>query len=224
MGKDEIESQEGLTEIGQELRKCIIFNLIITEKLDFEKCSDKNYINTIIRENIPTDVGYIITKSETMIESAKSLVKSDNWSALILACAAIEYELNQYYVQFLGLHDFSDKEIKEIIKRNNFQDKIGWLMKLTTGQELPDHIIEQILKYVELRNRIVHYKATPGSLRDLIEKNEENTEACEIDKLLEEKIDFGQLFLVIDELHISLESIFEEMSPEYKKAKEIALS
>lgn len=210
MENDDIEFQ-----IVKQVIIAILPNLIKDKTLDLEKCSDKKYLYAIVRDNIPDDIAYVVTMNETLIESSKSLITSDKWSALILACTAIEHEINYYYTEFLSIRGFSDKDMRKIIRGNNFDNKIGWLMKLTTDHELPEHIKKDIKRYVDLRNRIVHYKSGRGDL------NEGNAEASEIDEDLNKKVDFEKLFLLINELHDSLEAIFEEMSPEYKKAKEI---
>lgn len=193
----------------------ILSDLIKDKKLDLDKCSDRQYVSTIIELNFPDDFRYVITMNEKLIKSAKSFVESDNWSALILACTAIEHEINYYYTEFLRIRGFSDREIRKIIRGNSFDDKTDWLMKLTTDQKLPRHIQKDLKYYIDLRNRIVHYKSGSGSF------NEGNAEASEIDEELEKKLDFEKLFVLINELHDSLESILDEMSPEYKKAKEI---
>ena len=208
---------ESIHDFARNVSTVILFDLIRENKVDLERCSDREYVVKSVIDNIPENLPTVIDTSDRTIESAKSVVKSDKWSALILACAAIEHEFNIYYQNFLGLRDFSDKDAKEIIRSTNFHIKTTWLMKLTTDRELPQDIIDAIKLYVELRNRVVHYKA--GS-EDFLDKDS-HSEADIIDKEIEDKIDFEELFSFIIKLQNSLEDILEDMSPEYKKAKEI---
>ena len=181
----------------------IILKMILLNRIDKTKIHDRDYILSKLveynREAGSNNVFYHIEAHEEFIDAARNAVKSNNHRlAILLAATSIENILNIEYSIILKLRNFSNKDIKDVMRGNQIRAKIGWLMKLVLQMELDNDFKEKILRIIELRNEVVHYKALPFALGDEIWKSSSN----DIEEKIE-NIDFD-LISIPEELNKKL--------------------
>jgi hypothetical protein len=213
---DSEEKSEDIKDLVKQFVPSILIQLLINGKIDQGKISDSKYLWSKVkneRSDLVSEIFYIVSFHEEFLEVAKdSLDNGKNEVAIVLIATAIEHVLNINYRQIMKFRRFSDENITLIIKNNNFEDKIGWLMSLFFEKDLEPELRKNIRKIIEIRNAIVHYKALPFSLSD---KFEDITDSHSVIKNQIESLDFDILSMP-EELDEALNTQFIELNPELK--------
>jgi hypothetical protein len=197
----------------------IFYKLIKDGKMDMSKADDLIYLMTLAKNNFPAESEFKLYCSihNEFIDCAKmALDQNKKIVALSLICTVIEHHLNFYYRKALEMRDISDDDIKEILRMSNFNTKLTWLQHLVFQCEIPPEEKTYMTKIIELRNKIIHFKAKPG-------KTWNDGSAAEISNEIK-KLDFSILFQYPEKLQLGLELMLDEEYPDYKKAKELAQS
>ncbi|MBV7333521.1 hypothetical protein KFU94_35860 [Chloroflexi bacterium TSY] len=215
---EENEIREGIV---KEFLPHILSQLIDQGLIDEDKSAQPEYLWTIVRENlfnydVVSDPPVIFMFDEEFVEIAHHAIEVEKPSvAIVLIMVVVEHLLNRYYRDILARNDFSTKEITEIIRTSNIATKVGWLLKLSTGKELPNDLKERILKIAEIRNSIVHYKAVPVEMVDV---DETDVGWRGIKKRLKQ-LDLSDVLSVIPDLQEALEEIYKSLDENYEIAK-----
>jgi hypothetical protein len=134
--------------------------------------------------------------------------------AVVLISTAIEHTLNINYRFLMRLRHFSDENITEMIKNSNFRSKVGWLMPLVFQMELEPELKKNLMKFIDLRNAIVHYKAVPFDLTD------DDKCSSESIKIIIEGLDFD-FFELPEKLDKSLRAQILKLNPELKLVEDL---
>lgn len=212
---------ENTEDLVKQFIPSILIQLLMHRNIDKEKISDSEYLWSKVkdeRSNLASDIFYIVVFHEQFLEVAKkSLDEGKNEVAIVLIATAIEHVLNINYRQIMKFRGFSDEDITKIIKNNNFEDKIGWLMSLIFEKDLGPELRKNINKIIEIRNAIIHYKASPFKLSDKIESI---TDSHSIIEKQIEILDFD-ILSIPDELDEALNALFIELNPELKLVTEM---
>jgi hypothetical protein len=78
-----------------------------------------------------------VTIHNTFIEFAKDAIdKKEPMIALVLLATAVEQIINCYYRFFLQYRCVPEEDIIQVIRRNNIDSKIRWLMPIILRCEL----------------------------------------------------------------------------------------
>lgn len=195
----------------------IFYKLIKNNKIDMTKTTDPIYLMSLVKSNFPIESefkGFHVSIHDEFLDCAKMALGQDKkMVTLILICTVIEHYLNFYYRTFLQMQDFQDADITKILKISNLNTKLTWLAHLVFRREIPQDEIKYINKIMELRNKIIHFKAKPG-------KSWDDGSAGEISKEIK-NLDFSVLFQYPEKLQYNLELMLDDEYPDYKKAKEL---
>jgi len=162
--KNETEREKNIIEMVDIIRVLLAKNLI-----DKDKLTEKEYVFQVIKTNqeIFDEVNILLRLHDDFVESAReALAVNRPEVAVVLIATAIEQITNLFYREVLEEdRRFTQDEITEIIRTTNINAKISWLLGLVADfvlDVLPeDSLQKDILKLMELRNQIVHYKAVP---------------------------------------------------------------
>jgi hypothetical protein len=92
--------------------------------------------------------------------------------ALMFYATWFEHWLNHMYIEREPMVVLDREQIIRLIRETNLPSKTGHIWQLLFGEELPDDIIQTILKVAEARNAFVHYKWTPHGDEDAGERRE----------------------------------------------------
>jgi len=189
--------------------------------LDKSLCKDPDYVISVITSeptiNIIEKLGFLIETNDEYDETLKHTLENKFYkTSLILAATIVENDLNMFYRLLLWEKDVEEKNITEIIRKNNFDSKFGWLFKYATKYEFDVEIKKKLISIIELRNSIVHYKFEPDII-DIGGGSFDKTEA------FLEKIDFTELESTLLELKLFLEQILDKCIKFRSEAKEIAV-
>lgn len=173
--KREIDKSE-VTWLLRQLAPIVLTQLILNDKIDKTKIGDKGYLFSKLKnykDDIAScDVFYVTEFHEDFIKAAKEAIEANRLEvAVVLISTVIEHILNINYRIAMRFQKVSDDDITKIIRRSNFEDKTGWLMKFVLKKELEEDLKKRILKIIEIRNRAVHFKAIPETFADEIEKD-----------------------------------------------------
>lgn len=193
-GKEQ-ESKECSDLISRSVLPNILLQLILNNKIDKTKINDPDYLLSKAKD-FRKEIGghnifYIVESHKEFIDAAKEAINANKYRiGFLLIATAIENVLNMEYSFLLRLRNFSNNDIYEIIRGNQIPAKIGWLMKLVFEMELDENFKKKIVKIIEIRNAIIHYKARPFTLSD--EADENSCSADDIDEKIK-RIDFDIL-------------------------------
>lgn len=153
----------------QNLLPNIFIQLILKDKIDKTKINDRDYLlsKVLDRSEIRNDIFYVVAFHKNFIEAAREAIEANRSEvAIVLISTVVEHIINIEYRHLMRYREFSDKDITKIIKRNSFEDKLGWLMSLIFEMDLEEDLKRKISKIIEARNAIVHYKALPVNMAD----------------------------------------------------------
>ena len=183
----------------------LVRNLIISGMLDNNRLSDKKYIWSVIRDHpeFINNVGVFVEIGDSFLQSARDAIALERPEvAIVLLATSIEHKLNIFYRKYHeSKGDLGSNEITNIIRNKKIPAKIGGLFSSVTKREMDKDIRKSIIKVVELRNEVVHYKVEPSATFD-----DENTGSHnEILKEIE-NLNFDEIFKIIERLSDLLEN------------------
>jgi hypothetical protein len=206
-------------ELFRDIAPSIIIQLILKGEIEKSKIHDREYILSKIRGGkLNRDTFFIVSIHDDFLEFARNAIESDNQMiAIVLVATAIEHLLNIYYRQVMLVGGISGEDITKIIRASNFEAKMGWLMSIIFKIELEQELKRKIMRVIELRNSIVHYKAVPFMLDDDIEDPTDSHSSIE-DQM--NKLDFD-ILEIPHELEGALNEQFYELNPDLKIVKYI---
>jgi hypothetical protein len=197
-----------------------IIELLLSKGLiDLTKASDRLYLLSVVRQNLSLsledlkDTGAGVRLDVEFLDNAIHAIKNDNRAvAIVLISTAIEHILNVYLYALLTYKRVSANGATNAIRRTNVEDKMSWLVTILGG-ELSENVKKCILKIIELRNSIVHYKLIQWKADlDLFESKR-------VGSIVE--LNFNDAFGCMDELKNNLESFAEKFNPNYALAKKL---
>jgi hypothetical protein len=194
----------------------ILLKMLNNNLIDLEKADDPMYLWGVAGEKmLEITPEFFILLHKDFLEVAQYCVENDKQpTAIILVATAIEHVTNIFYRSLLSHKGLPDAQITEIVKRNNIEAKLGWLLTVTSNATLPDYLLNNIKEIIELRNALVHYKAIP-------EKWDVKSGSWENIKPKIDKIDYEQLLDIPDELDYALMEILEDIDPSRKIARKL---
>lgn len=216
MGISIDELREWYEDILESTMYPILLKMLKNNLIDLEKANDGMYLWGVIQEKMPEITPEIfILLHKDFLEVAKYCVENGKHpTAIILVATAIEHVTNIFYRSLLSHKGLLDAQITEIVRRNNIEAKLGWLLTVTCNATLPDDLLNNIKEIIELRNALVHYKAIP-------EKMDVESGSWENIKPKVDKIDYEQLLDIPDELDYALMETLEGIDPSRKIAREL---
>ena len=182
----------------------LVRNLIIAGMLDTSRLSDKKYIWSVIRDNpeFINNFGVYVEIGDSFLQSARDAIALERPEvAIILLATSIEHKLNIFYRKYHeSKGDLDKNKITNVIRNKKIPAKISGLFAVTQGKMDKD-LRKSIIKVVELRNDVVHYKVEPSESFD-----DENTGSH--NKILKEleNLDFDEVFKSIERLSDVLEN------------------
>lgn len=194
----------------------ILATLINEDLVDPLQENNKEYLWHLVKENVDllNEINLIVEFHGRFRECAKEEFSKDHIEVgIVLIATSLEQVMNINLRLLLGTFHFSVDEITNIIKTSNIESKLSWIIKLITSIEIPNDIKDNIKAVFELRNSIVHYKATPCKLE------EEDT----LDKIRKRVVDLGieniiNLPEVLDKI---MKKMIDEASPLYSRAEKL---
>jgi DNA-binding transcriptional MerR regulator len=155
---------------GEAVIPNILERLLSEGLVDPDKAHDRHYVDSLVRENmgeiVPHIPTYIAVENSFLEVASYSLEIGKPEVAVVLVATAIEHAINIYYIDLLSNKGLAPKEIKQALRTNNFESKLGWLMQLTSSRKLPEELGKRIKELVEIRNAIAHYKPLPVTIGD----------------------------------------------------------
>jgi hypothetical protein len=214
---------EARKEIVENFLPHILAQLIEKGMIDDKRSSDTDYLWRIVEENIfdsdlISDPPVIFMFDDRFIEIARYAIETEKPEVgIVLIMVAVEHTLNRCYRDFLAKRGISGKDAREIIRMSGLAAKVGWLLKLSTGKELPKGLRKKILNLAEVRNSIVHYKATPV---ELIHADKTTKGWNTIKKRLND-LDMDCVLSTPSELKELLEKIYDSLDSNYQRAREM---
>lgn len=207
-----VESQsKELSGYHQRVVSQIVLELIREGTLDRARVNDRGYILQMVTANIvpcADNASFIFTLHDEFLEAAREAVTAGRRPvAIVLLATAIEQGVNVFYRLALGtVRNAPETDITEVIRGSNIRPKLGWLMRLASGSELDECLINRVVKLMERRNQIVHYKAVPVKALQLGRTHFDD----EIDPQ-----DMEPLFQLAEELFAGLGDILDKMGLEH---------
>ncbi len=211
-----------IKEFINSMRSSLLHALLIRGLIQPDELNDPQKVKQAIESNraIFRELNWIYLLHEKFVNSAKeAFEKKDVEVGVVLLATAVEQIVNSFYRMMLETKGImTEAEITEIIRNNNIAPKLSWLLTLVSESEyeLDSNFKREILRLMELRNQIVHYKAVPLSVPDL-DKDDityiKGLDSVNLDELVSIPDD---LFEFLDEI---LNDMIEKHSPEYVKAK-----
>ncbi len=220
---DKPELSDDIKEITRDIFASLLHRLLLRNLISVEELNDSEKVQQVIEANrdILKEDTWIYLVHDKFIRYAKeAFEKKDNEVGVVLLATAIEQIVNSTYREMLQIKGlFSDNEITEIIRNNNIAPKLTWLLTLVSDYEyeLDDDFKNKVLKLMEVRNQIIHYKAIPRTTSEIdndssqFEKTINSINADEVINIPDELLDF------LDDV---LEYMVESNIPEYNTAKE----
>jgi hypothetical protein len=178
--------------------------------IDLDRYREPQYILDLLKDD--SIIGDVLPLIETtvlihneFIEMAKLAFENNKKaSALVLVATSIEHQFNSFYREILKSKNIDNKVITDIIKTSNFNSKLSWLIKLSSGTNIPDDLSKRIRNIIELRNAIVHYKAKPGKFLELFE----NSSYKELNDSIN-KLDFNDVFKMSEDISDFLDALLD---------------
>ena len=166
MSVEEKEKME--EEFGAKMLPFFFRDMLKSSLIDRDRVNDFEYINDIFRRNIDEFIFEVpIEIHQGFLETAQYAIDNGNpHVAIVLIATAVEHSLNLYYREIFLLKGLTHKEITQVIRSNNIQAKLSWLLFLSGEIKIPEDIIKKINYLVELRNAVVHFKAVPDKWDD----------------------------------------------------------
>lgn len=182
----------------------LVRNLIIAGMLDTSRLLDKKYIWSVIRDHpeFISNFGVYVEIGDSFLQSARDAIALERPEvAIVLLATSIEHKLNSFYRKYHeSKGDLDKNKITNSIRNKKIPAKIAGLFNVTQVKMDKD-LRKSIIKVVELRNDVVHYKVEPSESFD-----DENTGSHnEILKELE-NLDFDEVFKTIERLSDVLEN------------------
>ncbi len=220
---DKPELSDDIKEVTRDIFASLLHRLLLRNLISVEELNDSEKVQQVIEANrdILKEDTWIYLVHDKFIRYAKeAFEKKDNEVGVVLLATAIEQIVNSTYREMLQIKGlFSDNEITEIIRNNNIAPKLTWLLTLVSDYEyeLDDDFKNKVLKLMEVRNQIIHYKAIPRTTSEIdndssqFEKTINSINADEVINIPDELLDF------LDDV---LEYMVESNIPEYNTAKE----
>lgn len=139
----------------------LVREMLSRNLINIERKEDSDYLWDVVLKHdyLTQEISFSIRIHDEFIQQSKiSIKRKDYFVAIILLATAIEHILNLYFVERLHLQKISGSEIREVIRKTNLDAKTGWLLSIIGEIEIPQKLRQNIMKIVELRNSIVHYK------------------------------------------------------------------
>ena len=213
-----------LNEALNEVLPGILHAMIAGGLIDPKRVSDREYLWSVVKKNLAEqleNVGIIFELDKEFLAAAKAaILSSQPAAAVVLLSTVIEHKLNTYHRLVLESKGLSNRDVTEIISRNSFADKLGWLMSLAGTANLPQQLTTRINTLIELRDCIVHYKARPSSSLDTDESSWHGLHGIR-GRL--NQLDLRGYITLIEEMDQLLEARLEEQDPYWRLAKETCI-
>ena len=130
--------------------------------------------------------------TEFIALSVESWKKRKKELGVVLLAISIEQTVNCYYRLLLGTSNLDDAEITAAIRNLSLDAKLGWFLKLCSGEDFPIRLKKKLRMISEIRNSIVHYKAQGSPMdentgsHDAIEKQIKALGRLNIQKFFQE--------------------------------------
>ncbi len=204
------------------LRKVLTYTflpLVRSGVLKQSHLSTPNEFRRIVNKNIRKAVELAeveISYEETLLKEAERIWKTGNKElAIFLFVTASEHSVNSFYRNLLEFKGFSRKTVTEIIRSNNIEAKLTWLLKLSTGKMIPPKTCQRIRKLFEIRNAFAHYKDVPSLL------NEDSDSSSMIKDLIDSmgRISLRRNFKIIN---TQLSDIYHTIDPSFETSFKLA--
>jgi hypothetical protein len=213
--KEQDEEKEFLLEIGQNACLYILQTLISKQLLDPERINDKDYILLKIKENTHfiEEMRIQVILFDDFRKSLKSeLSQNRPMTAVILTAICIEHIINVFYQDLLSVkYNLEKNDITRALSTLKIPDKTGWFLSITTNSQITQELRQKIQQINSLRNKIVHYEATPTN----IDKDDGTYDY--IKKSLS-TVHLDELESITLELQSELSELEHLIFPEYKEA------
>jgi len=213
------ELRDAMLDIAEEILPHILEALLLEERIDENRINDLKYVWSVVMENrdvIETLYGNIRIDDQIM-ESAKDAVQLGRIEVVvILVATTIEHRLNQFYRDVLEIRlGLSSEEATEAIK-SNIHTKLGWLLQVTTNNEISEELLKRVKQIIDLRNAFVHYKYISVPINDVFKPG--------VQPLIQQVHNIGldTILKTPDELENELETINQALFPEYARAGKLA--
>jgi hypothetical protein len=203
------------------LMPVIIRNLIINGILDTSRLSEVDYIFSEINNHpqFIDNLNVIISIDRDFIESARDAIAINRPEvAIVLISTVIEHQLNMFYREVLNeCSELEHDTVTTIIKSNSLSDKTGWLFRLVLQEKMDIDLQKKLIKLVELRNQIVHYKAVPQNI------NNDYGGSYTMIRMKLEELNFNEVFTTLTCLSNTLEDALRRLKlslDDYKHTEE----
>lgn len=110
-------------------------------------------------------IKFVTDYRDSILQHANYFQKSNEYEFAIMFFAMyFEHHLNSIICRSCELKEFSETEIKDLIKNVNIQGKLTWLPKLFGHRPINPTHRKTILLLAENRNAFVHYKWQDGEV------------------------------------------------------------
>ena len=203
----------------------ILHDMIGRGLIDRDRLSDRAYLWSVVKKDLAElmgNVGVVFELDQEFLDAAKTAMdRRRPAAAVVLLATVIEHKLNTFHRLVLESKGLSYEEVTEIISRNSVPDKLGWLMTLTGSGALPEPMTTRINTLIELRDRIVHYKARPSSTLDAEDTSWHGMHGI---KDLLKRLETRSYLALVEEMDQLLETRLEEQDPVWKLAKEMSVA
>ncbi len=153
---------EKFKEIARPLAETIL-NHYVALKLEEGVSTDE--IIRLIKSNEADfneiDLQFSLTIASNFTDPIKDAISNENYEvASILSGTQIEHIMNMFMNDVLEYKfNFSDNDILQILNAISLPAKLSWFFIIVTDCELNNFLSEKLIRIVNLRNKIAHFKS-----------------------------------------------------------------
>ena len=116
----------------------------------------KDYIASGVLDSLQL----VFTASTQLMSALKCSVTNNQYEAAVIpAGITSEQMINEFYLPvLLDTHGFTKTEYDSCMKALSTKDKLTWLYRIATSENIDNETISQIDKLRKERNTVAHYK------------------------------------------------------------------